>query len=72
MYESFITKNGKMMKIFNLREITSPWAWENSLERAYEAKRRKYLPVAMTFHQNHPEYQEVRLNVIVVSPSGVF
>jgi hypothetical protein len=45
MYETFVTKKGKTKKIFNLTEITSPWAWEDSLDRAYEAKVRKYTPV---------------------------
>jgi hypothetical protein len=54
MYESFITRNGKTKKIFNMTEITSPWAWEHSLQRAFEAKHRKYDLVAMTFHQHNP------------------
>jgi hypothetical protein len=72
MYESSITKNGKTKKIFNMTEITSPWAWEGSLDRAYEYKRQKYTPVQVKFQQDNTEYSEVRLNVIVVSPSGVF
>jgi hypothetical protein len=74
MYETFIMrKNGKKPKtIFNLTEITSQWAWEDSLERVYQRKTQKYDPVKIRFHQAHPEYDEVRLNVIVVSPSGVF
>jgi hypothetical protein len=28
MYESFITRQGKTRRIFNMTEITSPWAWE--------------------------------------------
>jgi hypothetical protein len=72
MYESFLTKNGKTKKIFNMTEITSPWAWKDSLERAYEKKVRKYTQVQIRFQQENPEYQEVRLNVVVVSPSGVF
>jgi hypothetical protein len=72
MYESFITKNGKTKKIFNMTEITSPWAWEGPLKRAYEFKRQKYATVQVQFQQANPEYSEVRLNVIVVSPSGVF
>jgi hypothetical protein len=73
MYESLITKNGKTRKIFNMTEITSPWAFDKSLERAYRFKREKYEPIAVLFNQAHPgEYSEVRVNVIVVSPSGVF
>jgi hypothetical protein len=72
MYESFITKKGKTKKIFNMTEITSPWAWEGSLDRACDKKVRKYAPVQVGFQQENPEYHEVRLNVIVVSPSGVF
>jgi hypothetical protein len=72
MYESFVTKNGKTKKIFNMTEITSPWAFDNSLEKAYKFKHMKYDPIAMRFQRLHPEYSEVRVNVIVVSPSGVF
>jgi hypothetical protein len=43
--ESFITKRGKTKKIFNMTEITIPWAWGDSLERAYDKKARKYAPV---------------------------
>jgi hypothetical protein len=38
MYESFVTEREKAKKIQNLTEITSPLAWEDSLERAYGAK----------------------------------
>jgi hypothetical protein len=55
-----------------MTEITSPWEWENSLEGAYDAKLRKYDPVKIRFHQCNPEHDEVRLNIIVVSPSGFF
>jgi hypothetical protein len=72
MYESFITKKTKTKKIFSLTEITSPWTWEHSLERAYQKKVEKYEPVRIRFHQLNSEYHEVRLNIIVVSPSGVF
>jgi hypothetical protein len=73
MYETFITKKGKTRKVFNMTEITSPWSWKNSLDNAYEKKVRKYQPVAMMFHdRNKDVYDEVRLNIIVVSPSGVF
>jgi hypothetical protein len=72
MYESFITKKGKTKKIFNMTEITSPWAWEGSLKRAYDFKKEKYAPVHVRFQQLNTGYSEVRLNVIVVSPSGVF
>jgi hypothetical protein len=68
MYESFITKKGKTKKVFNMTEITSPWAWKDSLERAYRFKRNKYDPIAVLFQQAHT----VRVNVIVVSPTGVF
>jgi hypothetical protein len=73
MYESFITSKGKMKTIFNMTEITSPWAFGDSLHQAYEFKKRKYEPVQLRFHERSPtHYDEVRLNVIVVSPSGVF
>jgi hypothetical protein len=72
MYESFVTKKGKTRKIYNLTEITSSWAWEGTLDAAYEAEVRKYTQVQIRFQQAMPEYDEVVLNVIVVSPSGVF
>jgi hypothetical protein len=73
MYESFITKKGVTKKIFNMTEITSPWAFDDSVLRAFRFKHEKYDPIALQFHQLHPsEYSEVRVNVIVVSPSGVF
>jgi hypothetical protein len=56
MYESFITKKGKTRKIFNMTEITSPWAWEGSLDRAYDKKARKYAPVQVRFQQENQEY----------------
>jgi hypothetical protein len=55
-----------------MTEITSPWAWKDSLLEAYAFKRRKYEPVQVAFQQANPEYSEVRINVIVVSPFGVF
>jgi hypothetical protein len=56
-----------------MTEITSPWAFDDSLEKAYRLKRQKYDPIAIRFNQLHSgEYSEVRVNVIVVSPSGVF
>jgi lauroyl/myristoyl acyltransferase len=39
MYETFITKKGVTKKIFNLTEITSPWAWKHSLDAAYDNRR---------------------------------
>jgi hypothetical protein len=72
MYESYITSKGKTKKIFNMTEITSPWAWQGSLKRAYEFKKEKYTPVQVQFRDAKVDiYDEVRLNVIVVSPSGV-
>jgi hypothetical protein len=73
MYETAITSRGKTKKIFNMTEITCPWEYEDSLVRAYEEKRRKYTPVQIRFQQEHEGiYDEVRLNIIVVSRSGVF
>jgi hypothetical protein len=73
MYETFITKKGKTKKIFNMTEITSPWSWKDSLQEAYNKKVRKYETVRAAFQSKHPDiYDEVRLNIIVVSPSGVF
>jgi hypothetical protein len=45
MYESFVTKQGKTKRIFNMTEITSPWAWKDSLDRAYDKKVRKYATI---------------------------
>jgi hypothetical protein len=72
MYESFVTKRGVTKKIFNMTEITSPWAFEDSVMRAFRFKHEKYDPIALQFGQLNPGYSEVRVNVIVVSPSGVF
>jgi hypothetical protein len=74
MYESFISnKRGGTKKIFNMTEITSPWAYGDSLLRAYRFKKEKYEPIAQLFNDANPGiYAEVRVNVIVVSPSGVF
>jgi hypothetical protein len=56
-----------------MTEITSPWAWQGSLQRAYDFKKEKYTPVQALFRDKKGDiYDEVRLNVIVVSPSGVF
>jgi hypothetical protein len=73
MYETFITKNGVTKKYFNMTEITSPWSWKDSLETAYDKKVRKYQPMIARFQQHKQGiYHDVRLNVIVVSPSGIF
>jgi hypothetical protein len=72
MYESFAQKKGKTRKYYNLTEITCPWAWGDSLERAYMKKLEKYEPVRVRMQQLDPSYDDVRLNITVVSPSGVF
>jgi hypothetical protein len=72
MSESFVTKKGKTMKCYSLTEITSPWAWEESLDRTYDAQIRKYTPVQIRFQQAMAGIDdEVRLNIIIVSHSGV-
>jgi hypothetical protein len=71
-YESFVREKGKQLKYFNMTEITCPWSWEDSLEKAYMRKLEKYEPIRVLMQQRCPEYNDVRLNVIVVSPSGVF
>jgi hypothetical protein len=71
MYESFVQRRGKTLKYFNMTEITCPWSWEDSLERAYMKKVKKYEPVGVLMQQRS-NYDDVRLNIIVVSPSGVF
>jgi hypothetical protein len=67
MYESFVKKKNETKRIFNLTEITSPGVWEASLDVAYDAKVRKYDPVKLRLMETK-DCDEVRLNVIVVSP----
>jgi hypothetical protein len=72
MYDSFVQKRGKLWKYYNLTEITCPWAWGDSLERAYQNKFDKYEQAIIRMQQEHKECDGVGLNIIVVSPSGVF
>jgi hypothetical protein len=71
MYVSTIQKkNGIPKRILNLTEITSLWPWEDSLDREYKKKLEKYEPIRQRI-QRGSEYEDVKLHIIIVTPTGV-